>query len=283
MRLALISIASILVLFGLVIGGFFAYRKYQEDKRQRECVINIGRNGKFVVDGKYMDKKAIESHFRKRAGTVKYNEGFVKGTELERAINLPYGQVEGLYVRIPIQPFPLRISVNPEADFEDLHQLIDLIMIANMFNQFNLEIPGEHGMSIKLNLPVDYNSRILPDEPYPTVKDTGYIDLREIRVKLLWYSPNGLPRYVKPDGKLILKVKRKVFGQPGKPDWSEFEKYIRQKRKENYTNTPGKTRKSSAVLDARKYVPMKDVLRALRAIDRVGYEKIRIAAPEIPY
>ncbi|MHC4661748.1 MAG: hypothetical protein ACYS8W_08670 [Planctomycetota bacterium] len=280
---------TIFAIFGLTFAGMFAYRKYSEYRKKRTCVIEVGADGEYRIEGRLMNGAAILSHFKERAPGVKYTEGFVKGGELERAIFFRRPPPpECFYVRIPEQPFPLKVSVSAGSDFEHLQRLVPILYEAGMFNKYELEIERREKLRLTVGIRPDYNAKIIPEGTYPTIDPPpGLVSLRRIYVKLLWYSPSLKPeRYTGPDGKFVLKIRATVFGEPGKPDWSGFVKYVRSKWKELKAEAAGDTdyfEPPCITLFGRDCVPMEHVIKALRIIKSTGCEYIFIAPPEIPY
>ncbi|MHC4662397.1 MAG: biopolymer transporter ExbD [Planctomycetota bacterium] len=114
-----------------------------------------------------------------------------------------------------------------------------------------------------------------------------------VRVKLLWYSPEGKPRYTKPDGRLVVKIGRHAAAEvfawaPDKkgnmqPDWGAVRDHLEKKRVAYRPPPSEPMRKMSVIIDARKYVPFYWIVRALDTSLAAGVNDIQFAAPEIPY
>jgi biopolymer transport protein ExbD len=255
MRLVLISTASILVLFGLVFCGFFAYRKYVEHQRGRECVIHVKSNGDIFIDGNPIGISELGVYLNRRAKSSKDWDG-------KTSINSPDHK----------QPFPLKVVSDRACLYKNVQQTIEAVLATYIYTRVTFAAPGEKGTSL------NFGPRFVPKG-----SDQYYIDYTRLRVKLLWYSPNGRPRYTKPDSNIILKIRGAVFGEPGKPDWKALEKCIRIKLEARRANTRSNNDFSPITLDGRRHIPMRYVLKALQVMRKAGFEDIFLAAPEIPY
>ncbi len=160
-----------------------------------------------------------------------------------------------------------------------LTPMIDCTFLLLIFFMLACRFRSEEG-KLQAHLPKD---RGIPGIDTPT------IDLQRIRVKLLWYSPGGRPRYTGPDGDLLLKVRGRVFDWApdeegnSQPDWAALKDYI-EKRKAVYrppADDPTKTQ--PVIIDARKYVPFYWIVRTLDTATAAGITDIAFAAPEIPF
>lgn len=114
-------------------------------------------------------------------------------------------------------------------------------------------------------------------------------DMQEVRVKLLWYSPDGRDKYTGLDGRLILKVSTREFewtrdmeGNP-QPDWAALQQYIEQKKTAYRPPSENPSKTQPVIIDARPFVPFYWVVRALNTLVEAGIKDITFAAPEIEY
>ncbi|MHC4662396.1 MAG: ExbD/TolR family protein [Planctomycetota bacterium] len=122
---------------------------------------------------------------------------------------------------------------------------------------------------------------------------TPTIDLQQVRLKLLWYSPDGQPRYTRPDGRLIVKIGRHsaatVFDWVqdiegnSQPDWDAVRDYVTRKKNEYRPPPDDPTKILPVIIDSRKYVPFYWIVRSLDTLVAAGIKDITFAAPEIPY
>ena len=256
LRLALYSTLAVLAVFALAFGALFGWRKYQEYKMKRGCIIRVTRSGDIHVDGRRIDIKDLDEYLIKRARASRDWNGKIRATSPEYR-----------------QPFPLRVVSDDDCLYDNVQQIIDSALRTEIITRIIFSAPRGEETSIYFG-------------PY-VPKEAGrvYIDASLVRVKLLWYSPDGKPRYTGNDGKVVLKIRYKVFGEPGRPDWAAFERHLRKEYEERMWNLADERDLTPIMLDGRKYVPMKYVLKTLRIIHKVGFgeKDIFLAAPEIPY
>ncbi|TET39096.1 MAG: hypothetical protein E3J72_01335 [Planctomycetota bacterium] len=159
-----------------------------------------------------------------------------------------------------------------------LMPMIDCVFLLLIFFMLAMRFRSEEG-KLQAHLPKDRGQGT----------GTPTIDLQMVRVKLLWYSPGGRPRYTGPDGDLLLKVKGRVFDWApdeegnAQPDWAALKDYIDQKRQEYRPPASDPTKTLPVIIDARKYVPFYWIVRALDTLVASDITDITFAAPEIPY
>jgi len=159
-----------------------------------------------------------------------------------------------------------------------LMPMIDVVFLLLIFFMLAMRFRSEEG-KLLAHLPKDRGQGT----------GTPTIDLQEVRVKLLWYSPGNVPRYTQTDGELKLKIKGRVFDwapdEAGnyQPDWAAMKQYIETKRSEYRPPSFDPTKTLPVIIDARKYVPFYWIVRALDTLVAAEITDITFAAPEIPY
>jgi hypothetical protein len=127
--------------------------------------------------------------------------------------------------------------------------------------------------------------------PKPSAKEKSYrgpyIELQQVRIKLLYYSPDGKPRYKGSDGRVILKVRARIFHKNNDisalMDWDALKEYLAKKKKEYRPPSAYPMKTLPVIIDARKYVPTTYVEKVVELLVGLGIRDISFAAPEIPY
>jgi biopolymer transport protein ExbD len=163
-----------------------------------------------------------------------------------------------------------RLTMTPMIDV--VFQLLIFFMLACRFK-------SEEGR-LENHLPKGYGTTLkTPDEPVP---------IDELRIKLLWYHPTANKPTSDPEnGRAVLKVGKVVIPcvknkrNEIEPDWDRLYRMICRAR-DNYTPTRSRSSKP-VIIDARRQVPFKHVVRALNECVRANLTEISFAAPEIPY
>ncbi|MHC4661321.1 MAG: hypothetical protein ACYS8W_06495 [Planctomycetota bacterium] len=172
----------------------------------------------------------------------------------------------------------VQVNMDDEADASLLGE-ISMGLVRSNIRQYYLA--GADGKKPSLvNIP----------EPQPVKKDNSgvpTIDLQEVRVKLLWYSPRGIPRYTGDDGHAVLKIRSNILhknkNHTAEIDWDELRDFLK-KRAQDYKPPPDNPmKKLPVVIDARKYVPVEYVGRVLEVLIELNIRDIQFAAPEIGY
>jgi len=166
----------------------------------------------------------------------------------------------------------------------DLTPMIDVTFLLLIFFIVNLKFKVEEG-EIESFLPKDKGQG----------KGTPSIDLKEVRIKLLWYDSSGRPTKDLNAGQVVLKVGRNSYNTPGLLTGNDpamvdnpAEEAVWQKLftdlegfKSGYT---GKTDKGlPVIIDAREQVPYRYIVRALNEVVRADIKNVTFAAPEKPY
>jgi hypothetical protein len=269
MRLAILTTILILIFFGLVFCGLYGYRKYKDSRRPKECVIRILRDGSLQVYGRELKLDDLRDFLNRQ--DKKYDKSPLEqfyvcyGPPNSNIRGAKYSKFSTNYpVNLRLakeQPFTPRFDVDADCIFSHIQQIL-----------------GSHHLNNGKTVPILQHPGRGSGSGPPT------IDLQEVRVKLLWYSPVGRPRYKKEDGKIVLKIKSKVFGSQGNPDWKEMARYINQKMKEYRPPSSNPNKRLPVIVDARESVPSKFIFKALdtlKATKSCGI--ISIAVPEIPY
>jgi biopolymer transport protein ExbD len=114
------------------------------------------------------------------------------------------------------------------------------------------------------------------------------ISIDELRIKLLWYHPSAnrptndpeIGRAVLKVGKVIIPCVNNEHGET-EPDWDRLYAMICRAR-DNYSPTSAHPVKP-VIIDARRQVPFKHVIRALNECVRARLTNVKLAKPEIPY
>jgi biopolymer transport protein ExbD len=154
--------------------------------------------------------------------------------------------------------------------------MIDVTFLLLIFFMTAMEFKTEEGY-IKSYLPKDRGQST----------STPIIDLKQVRIKLLWYDRSGRRPTKAKIGKVVLKVKDKVYrdihyGEIGEkaPDYEELEADLRAFK----ASYKGKSEKGlPVIIDARPQVPFKHVVRVLNILVREEIKDITFAAAEKPY
>lgn len=118
---------------------------------------------------------------------------------------------------------------------------------------------------------------------------TPTIDLNEVRVKLLWYGPDGRPTTA-DQGFVVVKIGDQAFNQPGEleqtrlPEKNPVWNAVYEKLTAFRDGYKGSSEKGlPVIIDARKQVPTKYVVLVLNEVVRAGIQDVTFAAPEIEY
>jgi biopolymer transport protein ExbD len=167
-----------------------------------------------------------------------------------------------------------------EAPALPLTPMIDCMFLLLIFFMLACRFRSEEG-KLQAHLPTTKGQRTDPQKE-PFILD-------KVRVKLLWYSPNGRPRYTRPDGQLVLKVRGRVYdwavdeeGNP-QPDWNALHDYLVRKKQEFRPPASHPAMEMPIIIDARKHVPFYWIVRALDTAVAAEIKNIEFAAPEIPF
>ncbi len=161
----------------------------------------------------------------------------------------------------------------------DLTPMIDIVFNLLIFFMCATTFRSEEGM-IQAFLPKDLG---------PSNKPSAAIDITQVRVRLLWYGPDGKPTRDRI-GHVVLKIDHQRFNAPGDfealehPETSPVWKDLHERIVEFRDAYSGESLKGlPVIIDARKQVPTKYVISTLNEIVRADIEDVTFAAPEIPY
>lgn len=156
----------------------------------------------------------------------------------------------------------------------DLTPMIDVTFLLLIFFVLNIKFKSEEG-EIEAFLPKNRGQG----------SGTPQIDLKEIRVKLLWLDSGGNPTSDNNNGNCVVKINRKTFNNPGDdlenpltdhPVWNSVFEDIRSAKGSGDKAPP-------CIIDAREQVPYRYVIRALNEVVRAEIKDVTFAAPEKPY
>lgn len=118
------------------------------------------------------------------------------------------------------------------------------------------------------------------------------VDVDELRIKLLWVTADGRPT-TGDDGQVLLKIGRNVYHAPGELNtegseaiWQKLcddvQSYDRSFKRSRGLALDGK-KGIPAIIDARRRVPYRYVVRVVNELVRMNIEEVTFAAPERPY
>ena len=157
----------------------------------------------------------------------------------------------------------------------DLTPMIDCVFLLLIFFMCSMNFVKSEGI-IKSFLPKNRGQGT----------GTPEIDLSEVRVKLLWYSPDtGRPTNDKDNGEVVLKVGTKVYQNVMDsgyeiPDYDQLYADLIGHR-ESYKGSGDQG--LPVIIDGRKQVPFKHVVYVLNACIKADIIDVTFAAPEKPY
>lgn len=153
----------------------------------------------------------------------------------------------------------------------DLTPMIDCVFLLLIFFMCSMNFVKSEGI-IKSFLPKNRGQGT----------GTPEIDLSEVRVKLLWYSPDtNRPTNDKDNGEVVLKVGTKIYQNIGSlPDYDQLYADLIGHR-ESYKGSGDKG--LPVIIDGRKQIPFKHVVYVLNACIKANIVDVTFAAPEKPY
>jgi biopolymer transport protein ExbD len=171
-----------------------------------------------------------------------------------------------------------RIKIEQEEAKIDMTPIIDIVFNLLIFFLCATKIRATEG-AIQCFLPKDKGQG----------QGTPTIDLNEVRIKVLWYGPDGKPT-TGDDGFVVIKIGDQVFNNPGELEnsrpieraaaWSAvYDKLMAFKAGYKGTSDKG----LPVIIDSRKQVPTRYVVCVLNEVVRAGITDVTFAAPEIEY
>lgn len=126
---------------------------------------------------------------------------------------------------------------------------------------------------------------------------TPSVDLSEVRIKCLWYGPDGSP--INPNdndtpGSVLVKIEDEVFNELGEiegygnnqddcPTWGTLYARLCEFR-DSYQGKGGEDDEGlPVIIDSRKQVPTRYVILVLNEVVRAELKNVTFAAPEREY
>jgi hypothetical protein len=277
----ILSVAAILLVFGLIVGGFYAYRTYIENQAQKNRILYLHDDGTFAA--LTPENKILQKNLKENIGKLKQAMLFRDGGQSDAVV--------------------LNVIADAEArmwQFEEVllicHETrVDKIRLSETDNYLWYEIP----IALKKHWSYAKNDETLErgviSKPLPIPHEvTGLFD---IQLRLSWFDkdqrPMELKRYDQTmdeyiekvrDGHVVAKIGDRVFiGKDGGIDYPALGAYIKDAAKD-FRQPYGlkyKMEMPLIIYAPRCPVLMKDVIAIVRFIHFLGIKDFIFDWPSV--